>query len=166
MVSFQYFLWSMEDMVTQPYFWIVLTLYMHGTTLIHESGHALVGALLGLKSTAIRVGTGPNLTIPLPGYPITVGLIPKSGHATFVDEANFPDTWQVLVTYLAGPLALVCSGLVVFLLLRHVEHSTAVIFGVLMGLNGLYDLRANVPDGAKARRVWKVLRARRLTEAR
>ncbi len=166
MVSFQYFMWLLEEVAGQPYFRVAVVLYLHLTLLIHEVGHAVVGALLGLKSTGIRLGTRPILKIPLPGYPISVGLVPGSGHTTFELEDNFPETWQVLVTFLAGPLLVSCAGVVFFLMLRHTEIYTAAIFGALMVFHGFYDLRESCPDGVEVRRLWRVLRERQLKEAR
>jgi hypothetical protein len=166
MVSFQFFLWAIEDSVKQYPFTIgVYFLFSHMMLVIHEGGHAVAGALLGVPSTGIRIGTRPIFKVVVLGYSITVGWLPTSGHTTFVDEGNFPDTWQVLVTYLAGPLSVVCAGPLFFLLVQHSHVYTASIFGALFVLSGICDLRKNCPDGLALRRLWKVLRPERLKEA-
>lgn len=166
MVSYQFFLWTVEDVVKQNCFAIgVYLLFLPIGLVIHEAGHAIVGAMLGLRSTGIRIGSRPVLTVGVFGYSITVGWVPTSGHTTFVDEQDFPDTWQVLATFLAGPLSVVCAGPVFFLLFRESHAYAAAIFGTLFSFHGIYDLRASCPDGESIRRLWRLLRAERLKEA-
>ena len=166
MYSFQFVLWTLEEAVKQYQFAIgVYVLFGHMLLTLHEGGHALIGALVGVRSTGIRIGAKPSFTITVLGYAIAVGWRPTSGHTTFVDEGNFPDTWQVLVTYLAGPLSVVCAGPVFFLLFRHSHFHVAAIFGALFVFCGIYDLRKSCPDGEAIRRRWKILRSEGFKEA-
>lgn len=160
MDSFQFVLWNLEDALRQYQFAIVVyLLFSHTVLAIHECGHALTGALLGLRSTGIRIGTGQVFRFAIRGYAVIIGWRPGSGHTTFVDEGNFPKTWQVLVTYLAGPLSVVLAGPVFFLCFRHSHLLAASIFGALAIFAGLYDLRKATPDGTAIRQIWKVLRS-------
>jgi hypothetical protein len=166
MYSFQFVLWSIEETVKQYHFAIaVYVLFTHVMLTIHEGGHAVTGALVGVRSTGIRIGGGPMFTITVLGYPITVGWMPTSGHTTFVDEGNFPNTWQVLATYLAGPVLVVCAGPVFFLLFRHSHFYVAAIFGALFVLCGICDLRKNCPDGKAIRELWGMLRSEEFKES-
>jgi hypothetical protein len=166
MVSFQLFWWNFEDAVRQYQFAIVVyILFAHMVFAIHEVGHAVAGALLGVRSTGIRIGTKPIFTVVVRGYSFTLGWLPNNGHTTFVDEGNFPDTWQVLLTYLCGPLAVLCAGPVFFLLFRHAHFYEATIFGLCFFFCGIYDLRKTCPDGIAIRRLLHVLRSERLTGA-
>lgn len=154
-----------EEIFTKYLFEVAsVVLFLHVTLTIHECAHAVVGVLLGLRSTGIRIGVEPLFTFSVLGYEIALGLWPSNGHTTFVDEGRFPDTWQVLVTYLAGPLSVVCAGPVFFMLSRHGHFPAAVSLGALCSFSGLYDLRKSCPDGVAIRRVWKVLRTRGTTE--
>lgn len=166
MYSF-YSIWCViEESVNQNLFAIgVYFLFGHMMLTLHEGGHAITGAMLGVRSTGIRIGSKPIFTVPVLGYAVTVGWLPTSGHTTFVDEGNFPDTWQVLVTYLAGPLSVFCAGPVFFLLFQHNHFHAAAIFGALFSFCGIYDLRKNCPDGTAIRRLWKVLRSEGLKGA-
>jgi hypothetical protein len=160
MYSFQFVLWSIEQAVRQYQFAIaVYIVFAHVMLAIHEGGHAVTGALVGVRSTGIRIGASPLFTITVRGYAITVGWMPSSGHTTFVDEGHFSNTWQVLVTYLAGPLSVVCAGPVFFLLFRHSHFYVAAIFGALFVVAGICDLRKNCPDGKAIRELWRILRA-------
>lgn len=138
-------------------------LFLHVMLTIHECSHAIVGALCGVPSTGIRIGDKPLFTLPVLGYNITIGWKPSSGHTTFVDEGNFPDTWAVFATYLAGPLSVILAGPVFFSLCRHSHFLLAVSFGPLFSFCGIHDLRKRCPDGGAIRRLWKVLRAREST---
>jgi hypothetical protein len=160
MYSFQFIVWALEDTVKQYHFAIATyLLFFHTMLVIHEGSHAATGALLGLRSTGVRIGDKPLFTISVLHYAVTLGWKPTSGHTYFVDEENFPDTWQVLATYLAGPLAVVFAGPVFFLLFRHSHLRTAAVFGVLFSFCGVYDLRKGCPDGKAIRRLWKILRS-------
>jgi hypothetical protein len=141
MYSFQFVLWSIEQAVRQYQFAIaVYIVFAHVMLAIHEGGHAVTGALVGVRSTGIRIGASPLFTITVRGYAI-------------------PNTWQVLVTYLAGPLSVVCAGPVFFLLFRHSHFYVAAIFGALFVVAGICDLRKNCPDGKAIRELWRILRA-------
>jgi hypothetical protein len=160
MISLQFYLWALEDAAKENLFAIgVYILFLHIGLVIHEAGHAIVGALLGVRSTGIRFGAKPLFTVVVLGYSVTLGWLPTSGHTTFEDEKNFPDTWQVLATFLAGPLSVVFAGPVFFLLFQHSHPYAAAIFGAFFSFHGLYDLRASCPDGVAIRRLWKVLRS-------
>jgi len=159
MVLFQTFFAVFLDTVQQKFTIGMDFFFLPIGLVLHECGHAVVGALLGVRSTGIRFGEKPVFTKVVRGYSITVGWLPTSGHTTFVDERNFPQTWQVLATYLAGPLAVFFFGPVFFLMFQHSHLYAAALFGALFSFNGIYDLRANCPDGIAIRRLWKVLRA-------
>jgi hypothetical protein len=154
-------LWVFKDIFTNDLVEVAsFILFFHVMLTIHEGAHAVVGALCGVPSTGIRIGDKPLFTIHVLGYKVALGWRPSSGHTTFVDEGRFPDSWAVFMTYLAGPLAVVCTGPVFFLLCRHNHFLLAVSFGALFSFCGIYDLRKSCPDGAAIRRLWKVLRAR------
>jgi membrane-associated protease RseP (regulator of RpoE activity) len=161
MNTFQLVLLVIEEIFTKYPFEVAgFVLFLHSVLAIHEGSHAIVGALCGVRSTGIRIGDKPLFTIPVLGYKITVGWLPSSGHTTFVDEEKLPDTWQVFVTYLAGPLSVICAGPLFYMLCRDSHFFLAVSLGALFSVCGIYDLRKNCPDGAAIRRLWKVLRAR------
>jgi hypothetical protein len=165
MYSFQFVWWSIEQAVWQYQFAIgVYVVFTHVMLAIHEGAHAVTGALVGVRSTGIRIGASPIFTITVRGYAITVGWMPSSGHTTFVDEGHFSNTWPVLVTYLAGPLSVVCAGPVFFLLFRHSHFYEAAIFGALFVLCGICDLRKSCPDGKAIRELWGMLRSEEFEE--
>ncbi|WP_434715605.1 M50 family metallopeptidase [Paraburkholderia sp. A3RO-2L] len=151
--------WVVKELFTQyPLELFVISFFKYWLIAIHEIGHAVVGAFCGLRSTGIRIGDKPVLTVTIRGYRITIGRRAHSGHVTFVDEGNFQDTWQVFATYLAGPLAVIIAGPVFFVLLNPGHWYLAHVYSIVLVLCGFYDLRKTCPDGKAIRRLWVVLR--------
>ena len=85
---------------------VLLTISVVGTLMIviHESGHALVGRMLGRKVTGMTIGTGPPLLKIGKRFTFQVSVLPSGGHTTFaLDESKL--RVRGASSILAGPLA-------------------------------------------------------------